>query len=159
MYSKPHREAWAEVNLRRKGIAAFHPVLELPDYAAGRRRSVPLFPNYLFVQIDLAARFYDVVWSPGVKSFVGAGGVPLSVDDGVVDFLRLNATPSGRLRARSDLKAGQEVGIVDGPFAGLFGIIHSPPDAKGRIRMLIRLLNRGAAVQMPARFVRNVWVA
>ncbi len=87
VYAKTHREALAELHLRRKGIEAFHPVLELPQYAGGRRRSVPLFPNYVFVQIDLIASFYDVVWSPGVKSFVGAGGAPSSLDAAVVAFL------------------------------------------------------------------------
>ena len=121
---------------------------------------MPLFPNYVFVRIDLAEQFHDVIWSPGVKSFVGAGSAPLSVDDGVINFLKRNATSSGRLRARLDLKAGQEVEIVDGPFAGLIAMIQSPPDAKGRIRMLMRLLNRRpVVVQMPVRFVHNVWVA
>jgi transcription elongation factor/antiterminator RfaH len=160
VYSKPQREAWAELHLRRKGIEVFHPQLELPDYAGGRRRSVPLFPNYLFVQIDLIARFYDVVWAPGVKSFVGAGGAPTPLDEAVVTFLKRNATPDGRLRARPDLKTGQEVEIVAGPFAGLIAIIQSPPDAKGRIRVLMRLLNqRPVKVQVPVRFVKSDWVA
>jgi transcriptional antiterminator RfaH len=160
VYSKPQREAWAELHLRRKGIEAFHPQLELPHYAGGRRRCVPLFPNYVFVQIDLLARFYDVVWSPGVKSFVGAGGAPASLDETVVAFLKRNATPEGRIVASSDLKAGQEVEIVDGPFAGLVAIIQEPPDAKGRIRVLMRLLNqRPVSVQVPVRFVRSGWVA
>ena len=160
VYSKPRREAWAEAHLRRKGIEAFHPQLELPHYAGERRRCMPLFPNYLFVQIDLATRFYDVVWSPGVKSFVGAGGAPTPLDEGVVTFLKRNATADGRLQARPDLKAGQEVEIVDGPFAGLIALIQDPPDAKGRIQVLMRLLNRRPVkVQVPVRFVRSGWVA
>jgi transcriptional antiterminator RfaH len=160
IYSKRQRETWAELHLRRKGIEAFHPVLGLPHYAAGRRRSMALFPNYVFVRIELATQFCDVIWSPGVKSFVGAGGVPLSVDDSVVHFLKRNATADGQLRARPDLKAGQEVEIVDGPFAGLMAIIQNPPDANGRIRMLMRLLNRRhVAVQVPARYVQSIWVA
>jgi transcription elongation factor/antiterminator RfaH len=160
VYCKPQREAWAELHLRRKGIEAFHPQLELPQYARGHRRCVPLFPNYLFVQIDLVTRFYDVAWSPGVKAFVGAGGAPTPLDEAVVAFLKRNATADGRLRARPDLKAGQEVEIVDGPFAGLIAIIQNPPDAKGRIRVLMRLLKgRPVNMQIPIRLVRSGWVA
>jgi transcriptional antiterminator RfaH len=159
VYSKPHKEASAELHLRRKGIAVFYPQLVLPDYVRSARRCVPLFPNYLFVRIALWARFYDVVWSPGVKGFVGPNGVPIPLDEGIVTFLQRNTGPDGRLRARSDLRTGQEVEIVDGPFAGLAGIIQRPPDAKGRIKVLMRLLNRRPVpVEVPVRFVRSGWV-
>lgn len=160
VYSKPQREAWAALHLHRKGIEAFHPLLELPPYAGGRRRCVPLFANYLFVRIDLVACFHEVLWSPGVKSFVGAGGVPTAIDDEVVMFLKRNTTPEGRLRAKPDLKAGQEVEIAEGAFAGLRAIIQNPPDANGRIRVLMRLLNRRVVtVQMPLRVVQSGWIA
>ena len=160
VYSKPQRETWAELHLRQRGIEAFHPQLELPHYAAGRRRCVALFPNYLFVHIDLASRFNDVVWSPGVKGFVGAGRAPVSLEDAVVAFLKRNATPDGRIQATPDLRAGQEVDLVDGPFAGLVAVVRNPPDAKGRIRVLMRLLNRRlVSVQVPVRCVRSGWIA
>jgi transcription elongation factor/antiterminator RfaH len=160
VYSKPHREASAELHLRRKGIEVFYPQLELPDYATGQRRCVPLFPNYLFVRIELMTRFRDVIWSPGVKSFVGPGGAPTPLDEAVVMFLKRNASADGRLWARPDLKTGQEVEILGGPFAGLVGIIQNPPDAKGRIRVLMRLLNqRPVKVQVPVRYVKSGWVA
>jgi transcription antitermination factor NusG len=160
VYSKPHKEASAELHLRLKGVAVFYPQLVLPDYVRSPRRCVPLFPNYLFVRITLLTRFYDVVWSPGVKGFVGPNGVPTPIDEEVVAFLQRNTGGDGRLRARPDLKVGQEVEIVDGPFAGLVGIIQRPPDAKGRIKVLMQLLNRRPVrVQVPIQFVKSGWVA
>jgi transcriptional antiterminator RfaH len=160
VYSKPHREAMAEAHLRRKGLEVFLPRLELPDYATQRRPSVPLFPGYLFVQADLGRRAHDVMWTPGVKSLVGPNGVPAPLDAQVVAFLKRNATADGHLRARSDLRRGQEVEIIAGPMAGLIAIIEDPPDAQGRIRVLMRLLNqRPIKVRMPMRVVRSGWVA
>src|SRR5919201_1760439 len=55
VYSKPHREGFAALQLRRRGIDVFWPQLVFPDYARGAR-CVSLFPNYLFVNIRLRGR-------------------------------------------------------------------------------------------------------
>jgi transcription elongation factor/antiterminator RfaH len=160
VYSKPHREGVAELHLRRKGFDVFYPKLELPPYAAAPRRSVPLFPGYLFARFDLARHSHEIAWIPGVKRLVGIGGVPTPLDPDVVAFLRQNASADGCLRARPDLQIGQEVQITDGPFAGLMAIVENPPDAHGRIRVLMRLLNRRpVAVRISMRFVKSAWVA
>jgi hypothetical protein len=39
------------------------------------------------------------------------------------------------------------------------GIIREPPDAKGRIKILLTLLNRAAAVDLPVDFVETSWTA
>jgi transcription antitermination factor NusG len=105
-------------------------------------------------------RIHYVVWAPGVKCLVGSGGIPLPLDPEVVAFLKRNATADGRLPARSDLRRGQEVEITAGPLAGLIAIIERPPDARGRVRVLMKLLNRRLTrVQVPIGFVRSGWVA
>ena len=51
-------------------------------------------------------------------------------------------TSDGVIVARADLTVGSQVEVSRGPFDGLMGIITRPPDAKGRVRVLMRLLNR-----------------
>jgi transcription antitermination factor NusG len=158
VYSKPHKEGRAEFQLRRRGVEVFYPRLQLPGYVDPRRQIVPLFPGYLFVRIVLGSQFYDVVWAPGVSRFVGTYGLPTPLDDEVVAFLRANADADGLLRARPTLVVGQHVEITRGPFAGIVGIIQRPPNAKGRIRVLMRLLNRGTVgVELPLQFVKTGW--
>jgi transcriptional antiterminator RfaH len=160
VYSKPHREAVAERHLRRKGFDVFYPKLELPSYAAAPRCPVPLFPGYLFARVDLARQSHEVARTPGVKWLVGTRGAPTPLDPDIVAFLMRNAAADGCLRARPDLQRGQEVQITDGPFVGLIAIIEHPPDAHGRVRVLMRLLNRRpVAVRMSMRFVKSAWVA
>jgi transcription antitermination factor NusG len=123
-----------------------------------RHRIVPMFPGYLFVRIALGLQFYDVVWAPGVGQFVGSQGVPTPLEDGVIDFLKSNADADGLLRARPTLVVGQDVEITRGPFAGIVGIIQRPPNAKGRIKVLMRLLNRRVVnVELPLQFVKAGW--
>jgi transcriptional antiterminator RfaH len=159
VYSKPHKEGFAALQLRRRGIDVFWPQLLLPTYAQ-RDRCRSLFPNYLFVKIRLRARFHDVLWTPGVTRFVSANGVPASLDESVVALLREHSDPEGRIQARPSLKVGQDVEVAEGPLTGLRGIIESPPDAQGRVKILMELLNqRAVRVKVPARLVRISWIA
>jgi transcription antitermination factor NusG len=158
VYSKPHKEGTAEFQLRRRSVEVFYPRLQLPAYVDARRQIVPLFPGYLFVRIVLADQFYDVVWAPGVSRFIGNVGQPTPLDDEVVVFLKQHSEPDGLLRARPTLVVGEHVEITRGPFAGIVGIIQTPPNAKGRIRVLMRLLNRRPVhVELPLHFVRTGW--
>jgi transcription antitermination factor NusG len=131
----------------------------LPAYLQRQTRLVPLFPNYLFVRIDPAEDFYTVLWSPGVSRFITCErGTPASLDDGIVEFLRERADGNGIIAARADLHVGSEVEVTGGPFHGLAGIIARPPDAKGRVKVLMRLLNRRVKVDVPVRSLRAAWV-
>jgi transcriptional antiterminator RfaH len=161
VYCKSQREEFARLQLGARGVEVFLPKLRLPEYLERRRRIVPLFPNYLFVNIDPHRDFYTVLWTPGVKRFVSAqtAGAPTAVDDGVVRFLRDQAGPDGVVAGRADLQPGQSVEITRGPFEGLLGIIQRPPNARGRIRVLMQILNRPPIkVDVPVQSVKTAWV-
>jgi transcription antitermination factor NusG len=98
------------------------------------------------------------VWSPGVKYLVSFNGVPASIDDEVIDFLKDRADSGGRIRASSSLKRGQSVRVTGGPFEGLEAMIENPPDGKGRVKLLLNLLNRQVQAEVPIRFVESNWV-
>ena len=160
VYSKPRKEACAQFHLERRGIEVFAPRMLLPAYLERRTRLVPLFPNYLFVRIDPAEDFYTVLWSPGVSRFITSQrGTPASLDDAMVEFLRERADTDGVIIARPDLTVGTQVEVTRGPFDGLMGIITRPPDAKGRVKVLMRLLNRHVVrVDVPVHSLRAAWV-
>ena len=160
IYSKPQKEEAAHFHLRQKGVEVFLPKLLLPSSQKHRRRVVPLFPSYLFARIDALSEEYGyVIWSPGVKRLVSFNDVPVPIDDAVVDFLMKEGNEAGIIPARSNLQIGQEVRINGGPFDGLVGIIQQPPNAKGRVQVLLSLLNRETKVEVPVRFVNCGWVS
>jgi transcription elongation factor/antiterminator RfaH len=158
VYSKAHREEYAQYHLQRKGIEVFFPRLRLPFSSAKQRQIVPLFPSYLFVHLHLPEEHSAVIWCPGVKSLVSFNGMPAPLDDGVIEFLKCQTTEEGLIGARSNLAVGQEVCITDGPLEGLKGIIRQPPDARGRVRVLMTLLNRDLTVTVPIAYVQSGWV-
>jgi transcriptional antiterminator RfaH len=160
VYSKPQKEDCAQYHLQSKGLEVFFPRLLLPESAKRHKKLVPLFPSYLFVRLDIGSDEYSyAIWSPGVSRMVAFNGVPVSIDDQVLEFLMQQSDDQGIIAARSNLRPGQEVRIAGGPFDGLVGIIQEPPSAKGRVKILLTLLNRPTRVDVPIRFVKSEWVA
>jgi len=158
VYSKPGREAHAHSHLAQKGLEVFFPQLQVPTRLPFQHTLVPLFPNYLFVRLQLPEDYYAVIWCPGVKRLVSFTGVPAPVDDAVVEFLQQRATAAGVLKAHSTLVVGTAVQVTTGPLAGLSGILQNPPDAKGRVRLLMKLLDRDLKVMVPLHSVKSGWM-
>lgn len=160
VYSKPRKEASAQLHLQHRGIHVFAPKVLLPECLGTQRRLVALFPNYLFVKIRPLQDYYAVLWSPGVSRFVTSqAGVPARLDEGVVAVLMERADTRGIITARPDLKVGQSIEVTRGPFDGLIGIITKPPDSKGRVKVLMQLLNRQPVkVDVPVHSLRATWV-
>jgi transcriptional antiterminator RfaH len=159
VYSKPQKEEFAQSQLRLKGLEVFLPKLLLPNNGRKRKRIVPLFPNYLFTRINVhSAEYGYTIWSPGVKRIISFNGTPAPIDGDIIDFLMKQTNNEGVIPARSNLKAGQEVRINGGPFDGLVGIVQEPPNARGRVKVLLTLLNRPTKAEVSVQLVSSGWV-
>jgi transcriptional antiterminator RfaH len=159
VYSKPHKEEQVRLHLGLKGIESFFPRLQLPGCSVSKRGIAALFPNYLFVRIHLASEAQHVIWSPGVKRIVSFGDTPIPLEEDIIHFLKEQADSEGIIRARSKLTAGQQVEISGGPFNGFIGIIENPPNAQGRVKILLKLLSRQISVKLGVEFIKNQAVA
>jgi transcriptional antiterminator RfaH len=159
VYTKPQKEDYAELNLRLRGIHTFFPKLFLPKSTKRKRQIVPLFPSYLFVRCEAISEEYgDIVWCPGVKRLVNFNGTPAIVDDSIMGFLMAQTGADGVIASRCNVEVGQKISITGGPFDGLVGIIKEPPNARGRVKVLLKLLNRETNVDVPVQFINASWV-
>ncbi len=138
--AKPRKEEFAQYNLRLKGVEVFLPQLLLPQSSQKLQRVAPLFPGYLFVWIRFSEEYHYVIWSPGVKRLVSFNGTPAIIGEDIVSFLIQQATPEGIITARPNLRAGHTVQVNGGPFDGLVGIVQKPPDTRGRVKILLNLI-------------------
>jgi transcription elongation factor/antiterminator RfaH len=160
VYTKPQKEDYAELSLRLRGIETFFPKLCLPKSGQRKTQIVSLFPNYLFVRFQsFEDEYYSVAWCPGVKRLVSFDGVPAEVDDSSVSFLWCQMGSDGLITAYCNVKIGQQVSIVGGPFDGLNAIVQEPPNAKGRVKVLLELLNRPTKVDLPIESINAGWIA
>ena len=158
IYTKAQKEELAQFHLKLKNLESVFPRLLLPVFSRKQKRIVPLFPNYLFVRIDFDKEYDFVRWSPGVKCFVSFNDRPHPLEDGVVEYILDRADKNGIIAARPNLKKGQEVQICGGPLAGLAGIIQNPPDAKGRVTVLLSLFNRHVEAEARLERIESSWL-
>ena len=154
--TKVRREQFAQDQLMRRDVATFLPRIMEPARTSLKPVIAPLFPGYLFVHIDLEEQYFDVVWTPGVRKFIGFGTLPSAVDDAVIDFLQAQVGNEGILRPVRVFKPGEVVRIKRGPFEGLVGIIENPGCGRGRVRVLMELLRRQTRVEVPEQIIERV---
>ena len=94
-----------------------------------------------------------------MKRLVSFGDRPIPIDERVISFLKRQTDAEGVIKGRSQLRPGQEVEIRGGPFDGLIAIIQDPPDDKGRVKILLKLLSRQISVKLGVEFIKGEWVA
>ena len=120
----------------------------LPEVLQKARRGMalrPLFPGYLFAQVDLTQSAPSAINGlPGVIRLLAAERTFLPVDPSLVAALRqecqrLNA--AGGLFA-TNLREGERVRLASGPLAGLEAVFVQPLPPGDRAAVLLRFLNR-----------------
>lgn len=142
--------------LSGKGYQTFLPTFRAERRCNGRFREVAaaLFPGYVFCQFDVLNRL-PVLVTPGVKSVVGRGRIPVPVEDSEIEAIQKMVSSGLRTEPWPYLEVGQRIRIQEGALIGLEGILTS---FKGGHRMVISvsLLRRSVAMEIDCCSVRPV---
>lgn len=140
--SLPRQEARAEFQLLRQGFPVFLPRATKTVRHARKLRTVksPVFPSYMFVVLDIDRdRWRSVNGTSGVASLIMQGETPQPVPGGVVENLLRLTDEDGIVRFDCNLRQGQPVRVVAGPFANAIGTLERL-DANGRVRVLLDIM-------------------
>jgi len=157
--TKPKHEDVAELNLARQGYTVFLPKLKKRKRVRGQWQVVviPLFPRYLFIDVDLENEDLAPVRSTiGVLSLVRFGYEIVPVPNEVIEFLQAQQDPDQGAKDESAWphKKGDKVEILEGPFAGLAGIFDVSKDEE-RAFLFIELLGRATRVAVDRSMLGN----
>jgi len=112
----------------------------------------PLFPGYVFVQLDPASPAMVRTRSyPGVSYLISQEGHPAAVPDEVVHAIRERVDAVWRRlhTGHEPFRPGERVRVVSGPMAGLDAIFERPVSGRQRCEVLLHLMNRVARVIIP----------
>ena len=154
--AKNRNEARVFRYLTQRIIPAFLPLIEVIRRFRSRRiaRLEPLFPGYLFVQLermDSNPGRWDIVrWTPGVKSILGTEDAPIPVADTVIDAIKARVQELGFVRPGSQFGPDARVLIKRGPLAGLEAVFEGRLSRSGRVRVMMTLLGQQRRVQVDA---------
>jgi transcription elongation factor/antiterminator RfaH len=146
--TQPFRENLAKLHLNSQNYRIFWPRFKKTVRHARKLRETiaPLFPGYIFVSLHVEKdRWRPINGTFGVARLLTAEGNPLPVPLGIVEGLISALDEAALVRLDCDLRTGQRVSVVAGPFAGGLGVLERL-DGKGRVRILMSILGGPVSV-------------
>ena len=151
VYTKPRLEQTAEENLVRQGYVTYLPKVYNLQRRNGKYTKTleALFPRYLFIHLDTETDNWVPIRSTiGVSQMVRFGGISAIVPDELIVNLQSNEDEKGLQQTKSvELKTGDQVKILEGPFAGLHGIYQQQKSAE-RVAVLLDIVGRNTELTL-----------
>jgi transcriptional antiterminator NusG len=130
------------------------PVERVQEMVKGKRvtRTRKLYPGYLMVEVEFNDRIlYLFRETPGVGDFVGAGPnkPPLPMSDKEIQKMlgqkeQETVAPVSRIR----VDRGDRVKIKEGMFANMEGEVSEILEAKGLVRVMLKVFGRDVPVEL-----------
>lgn len=158
VYCQPHRESAAAAHLKNQDFAVFLPKREKVVRHARKIEKVrrPFFPGYLFVDLDIdRERWRSINSTVGVIRIVTQNDRPAPAPIGVIESIKAACDGDDILRFHPDLRVGQKVRVVDGPFADFVGELDQLADSE-RVRVLLDIMGGRTRVVLPRDYLTPV---
>ena len=150
LHTKSRHEKVVNDGLLKKSIEVYLPLVTMRSKRKDRRVMirVPLFPGYIFVKTDLHPNSHlEVVKTAGAVRLIGNKQGPVPVPDQTVNSLQIMVASNHPVTTGNQLKSGDRVMVVYGPFAGVVGTFVRY-GSKGRVIVNIEALGQYAGVEV-----------
>lgn len=160
--TRSRHEYKANSGLSQKGVMTFLPELEVWSKRKDRKKKifVPLFPGYLFVEVpclDNETKI-SILKTFGVVRILGKkeNTEPVAVPDSKIEAIQRLLNKKVEVFSLQYPQAGEPAKIVDGPFAGIEGIVISSNVEKELFVISIELLQRSVAIKLEGFQITNI---
>jgi transcriptional antiterminator NusG len=117
---------------------------------AGKRVTIEerIYPGYVLVDMMVTdASWYVVRNTPNVTGFIGLGTTPTPIDPKEIEALKKRMGVS-EPKFKVDVKKGESVKVVDGPFKNFDGKVSDIDEEKGKLKVLVSLFGRETPVEL-----------
>lgn len=129
------------------------PTEEVVEIKEGQRRTTErkFFPGYVLVQMEMTDETWHLVNNvPRVLGFIGGTAdrpAPISQKEADRILNRVEESVE-KPRPKTVFDPGQEVRVVDGPFADFNGIVEEVNYEKSRLRVAVTIFGRSTPVDL-----------
>jgi len=124
----------------------------------GKRKVVEekIYPGYVLVEMIVTDdSWYVVRNTPNVTGFVGAGTIPVPVSEKEIEILKKRMgveTPQYKI----DVKIGDPVKIIDGPFRDFDGKVSEIDVERGKLKVLVNMFGRDTPVELDSLQIKKM---
>ena len=151
--TKPREEQRAYDNLTSQGHEVFYPKIAKVVKKKGLKALAlqPLFPNYLFIQLDKQVANFNAIRSTrGIGSFVRFGLNQAIIDNSIIDDIKKNISGEKQDKTLAELLAycqGDTVELTQGSLKGLKAI-YQAKDGLERSVLMVKMLGQESQVSV-----------
>ena len=108
------------------------------------------FPGYILVKMELTDETWLVVKNtPRVSGFLGSRNKPQPITDAEVQKI-MNQVQEGLERPQTNVnfETGEQIRVIDGPFASFVGIVEDIDTEKNRLKVSVSIFGRYTPVEL-----------
>ncbi|MCI7420430.1 MAG: transcription termination/antitermination protein NusG [Alphaproteobacteria bacterium] len=108
------------------------------------------FPGYILVKMELTDETWLVVKNtPRVSGFLGSRNKPQPISDAEVQKI-MNQVQEGLERPQTNVnfETGEQIRVIDGPFASFVGIVEDIDTEKNRLKVSVSIFGRYTPVEL-----------
>jgi|TARA_B100001758_G_C18055284_1_gene425359 transcriptional antiterminator RfaH len=148
IYTKANEEEKANANLQKQGFKTYLPLI--PSNKKNKSL-IPVFPRYLFAEIDLDLGNWTSINSTyGVHSIVLFSEKLTSIPSSIIEKIKTKLDQPGMYKEKIHIlehQKGDQVHISKGKFSGIDAIFLSNK-SKDRVRLLLKFLNTSVITEL-----------
>ncbi|MDD5711703.1 MAG: UpxY family transcription antiterminator [Smithellaceae bacterium] len=162
IHTRSRHEDRVHTGLLQKSISTFLPKIETRSKRKDRRKKIllPMFPGYLFVEVSVldGASKLDILKTFGVVRILGkfVGREPIPIPDAKIEAIKKIIQSKVEVQHFQYPGVGEPAQIVDGPFAGIEGVVLRSDLEKELFVIGIELLQRAVAIKLEGFQIRKI---
>ncbi len=141
--SSPYKDKFGEVVV---------PTEEVVELVKGKRKtsSRKFYPGYILVRMELDDETWHIVNNTAkVTGFLGGREKPAPItDDEAERILRRMEAGKNKPQPKYNFEEGDEIRVIDGPFANFNGTVQEVNPEKGKIKVLVSIFGRSTPVEL-----------
>lgn len=147
------------MNMGEKIFRVEVPQKTITQVKAGKKteKDEKVFPGYVLVEMIMDEdSWYVVRHTAGVTRFVGSAKKPIPARDSEIKKVLGRATTDAPQRIELDVKAGDKVRIISGPFAEFVGDITEVYPDKAKLRANVSIFGRETPVELEYKQIQKL---
>jgi transcription antitermination factor NusG len=155
-YTKHQHEKSVAAMLGKKGFDVLLPLYRSAHKWKDRMQTIelPVFPCYVFLKMSLERKL-AVLQTPGIFWLVGNAGNAEVVPDSDIEAIQKVTSSAALFEPHPFLKSGDRVRVVEGPMAGVEGILTRVKN-RYRVVLSVDLLQQALAVEIAVTSVERL---
>ena len=130
------------------------PTEEVTEIRRGKKVQTErrFFPGYVLAKVHMTDDVFHLINNtPKVTGFLGVGGKPAPISQAEADRIMSTkddeaARPKQQIKV--DFEIGDEVRVLDGPFASFNGVVEEIDFEKGRVKVSVSIFGRATPVEL-----------